>query len=305
MSTKPSWRQLIAAGLVKRTDSGMWVRPSAIRIRDGFNVRDMSDPDFQAGIEELKAFKRGGGKVPALEVALSSDGKGVDVIEGHRRTIADTQLIAEGVDIEWVRIEPFEGSDIDQAMRPFTSQDNAKLKPMEIATGYKTRKSLFGLTNEELATRVNKSREWVRQMLLLADAPYSIQKLVRSGELPVSAAIATLSEHGEGAAKVIGDAKIAAAAAGKTKLTAAALRPWMPPARAVRPMMHAVGAVVDAIPEDVRKAFAAKDAKPAEGETITLPASVVYELLAQQGAIQALRDKSEKKAAGKGGKNVA
>jgi len=64
----------------------------------------------------------------------------------------------------------------------------------------------------------------------------------------------------------------------------------------VLPMVSAVDAVVQAIPESVRQAL---QDKPAGDEVIELPAAVVYELLAQQGAIQALRAKAEKKASRK------
>lgn len=297
MSNKPSWRNLRELGIVKRTDSGMLVRLDAIRMVDGFNLRDTEKPAFRPGIERLKDFIRRGGKVPALEVALSADGQGVDVVEGHRRTISYNELAAEGMPVEWIRIEPFEGSDRDRYMRLYTSQDNEKLDALELAKGYKRDKALFNMSNEELAQEIGRTREHVRQMLLLANAPHAVQMMVRDGIATASTAIETLEQHGDNAAQVLGAAKEVAAAAGQSKIRPASLRPWTPPARAVRPMISAIDAVVDAIPAHVRNAFADPATKTADDETVTLPAAVVYQLLEQQAAIQSLRDKAEKKGA--------
>ena len=201
----------------------------------------------------------------------------------------------EGLNIEWIRIEPFEGNDLERQARILTSQDNRKLLPLELAEGYRRLKA-FGLSNEEIGNLVGKSRQHIEQMLLLAAAPHAVQMMVRSGEAAATTAIEAVREHGDGAAAVLGEAKQEAAASGKKKVTTAAIRPWTPPARAVLPMVSAVDVVVLAIPEHVRQAL---QDKPADDQMIELPAAVVYELLAQQGAIQALRAKTEKKTAGK------
>lgn len=109
MSTKPSWRKLMELGAVKRTDAGLWVRPSAIRTLPSCNLREIEAPGYRDDNESLKDHKRRGGKVPPLEVNLSANGQGVDVIDGHRRTTADQELIEERLKIECIRIEPFKG----------------------------------------------------------------------------------------------------------------------------------------------------------------------------------------------------
>jgi ParB-like chromosome segregation protein Spo0J len=295
MSNKPSWRKLMDLGVVKRTDAGLWARPSAIRILPGFNLRDTEAPGYRDDIESLKNHKRRGGKVPPLEVSLSKDGLGVDVIDGHRRTTADQELLAEGLNIEWIRIEPFEGNDLERQARILTSQDNRKLLPLELAEGYRRLKA-FGLNNEEIGNLVGKSRQHIEQMLLLAAAPHAVQMMVRAGETAATTAIEAVREHGDGAAVVLGQAKQEAAASGKKKVTTAAIRPWTPPTHAVLPMVSAVDAVVLAIPEQVRQALREK---PVEDATIELPAAIFYELLAQQESIRVLRAKAEQKSANK------
>jgi ParB family chromosome partitioning protein len=292
MSNKPSWRKLDALKVVKRNDQGMWARPDAIRIIDGFNLRDVNAPDYREDIESLKAHLLRGGKVPALEVCLSVDGLGVDVVDGHRRTEAYREIMAAGKNIEWIRIEPFEGNDAERHARILTSQDSRKLRPLELAEGYRRMKALFGMSNEEVGQMVGKTRQHIEQMLLLASAPHAVQTMVRAGEVSASAAIDAVREHGEGSAQILGAAKDIAAASGQKKIRPSSIRPWTPPVRAVLPMVSAVDAVVQAIPESVRQAL---QDKPAGDELIELPAAVVYELLTQQSAIQALRDKAEKK----------
>ncbi|MGO0792775.1 hypothetical protein ACTOWA_23215 [Herbaspirillum seropedicae] len=200
-------------------------------------------------------------------------------------------MLAEGLNIEWIRIEPFEGNDLERQARILTSQDNRKLLPLELAEGYRRLKA-FGLSNEEIGNLVGKSRQHIEQMLLLAAAPHAVQMMVRSGETAATTAIEAVREHGDGAAAVLGAAKQEAAASGKKKVTTAAIRPWTPPARAVLPMVSAVDAVVQAIPQHVRQAMADK---PMEGQMIELPATVIYELLAQQAVIQAMKERSLKK----------
>ena len=294
--SKPSWRQLMTLGVVKRTDQGLWARPNAIRIVPDFNLRDPSTPEYKEAQAALDAHMRRGGKVPALEVNLSEDGNGVDVVEGHRRMSIYQTMITQGAAIEWIRIDPFEGNDKERYGRVLNSQENMKLLPMELAEGYARMKTLFGMTNEEIGLFAGgKSRQHVENYLLLAQAPHAVQQMVRAGTVKPTLAIEMVREHGDSAAQVLGAAQSEVKVAGKARVTQSALRQWSPPRRAVAPMMAAVGAVVSAIPEPVRQALANK---PADEEMVTLPAVAIYELLAQQGAIEALRSKAEKRTKG-------
>lgn len=126
-------------------------------------------------------------------------------------------------------------------------------------------------------------------MLLLSAAPHSVQMMVRADETAASAAIEAVREHGDKAAAVLDSEKKTVAAAGGKKITTAAPRQWSPPPRAVLPMVSAVNAVAQAIPEHVRQAL---QDKLADDHVIELPTTAVNELLAQQAAIRALRDKA-------------
>ncbi len=67
------------------------------------------------------------------------------------------------------------------------------LNPMEEAQGYRTLMESYGLTQEETAKAVNKSRPAVANALRLLSLPGSIASLVQSGELSAGHARALLS----------------------------------------------------------------------------------------------------------------
>lgn len=248
MSTKLSWRALIDAKIIKRTDNGMCVRPDAIRVVPGFNLRDTTSQRYKDGLAALKAHMARGGHVPPLEVALSADGMGVDIVEGHRRTAVYLELIADGQPIEWIRIEPFIGNDIERKTRVLTSQDNEKLLPLEIAEGYR-QLAAFGLTPDDIARRVCKTRQHVDQLLILAGADHSVQKMVADGEVSATTAVDVARKHGRNAAGVLKEAK---AKAGQGKVTAAAVKPWTPPAKVVAPVVTAVSSLLESLDNEDR-----------------------------------------------------
>jgi ParB family transcriptional regulator, chromosome partitioning protein len=288
MSIKLSWRALIDAKIVKRGDSGMAAVPSAIRIVDGFNLRDVNADDYREDIDALKAHIKRGGQVPALEVVLSADGQGVDLVDGHRRFTAYQELIAAGDPIQYIRIEPFVGNDVDRTARIMTSNEGRKLRPLEIAEGYR-RLTAYGLTPDDIARRVGKTRQHVDQMLILASAPHQVQQLVKDGSVAATEAINQVRAHGHAAADKLVKAK---QDNGGKKVTAKALKPWTPPAAAVLPVVQTLDTLHAKLPAETRM-FLLNE--PKEGDTVLLPATIVWELMNQHGSITELREKAEQK----------
>lgn len=247
---KPSWRALIDKKIIKRTDNGMAILPSAIRMLPDFNLRDTQAEGYQEDMDALYQHMARGGKVPALEVVLSADGEGVDVVEGHRRTITYLRLIEAGHPIPWVRIEPFDGNEIERVARIMTSQEGRKLLPLEVAAGYR-RLAAFGLTTEDIARRVCKTRQHVDQMLILDAAPVAIQSMVKAGSISASLAVSTIRQEGEaGATKKLGAAQ--AEVQGK-KITPKALKPWTPPTKYTAPLAQHARKLLDTIQPDILK----------------------------------------------------
>lgn len=284
--SKPSYRGLIDAKIIKRTDNGMAVLPSNIRIRDGFNLRDVNADDYEADIQSLMAHIKRGGKYPALEVVLSDDGQGVDVVDGHRRLTAIQRLIEQGDPIEFVRIEPFTGNLVDQLQRIMTSNEGRKLTPLEIAEGYR-RLSAYNLTPDDIARRVGKTRQHVDQMLILASAPHEVQQMVKAGDVSATEAIITVRQHGFQAVHKLEQAR---AKAGGRKVTAKALREWTPPPNVVRPVLRGVEELIDCLDTNTRALLVSVEENPnREHMMVSVPASVLATIVNATGELEDAR----------------
>lgn len=283
--SKPSYRGLIDAKIIKRTDTGMAVLPTHIRIRDGFNLRDVSGDDYEADIQSLMAHIKRGGKYPALEVVLSDGGQGVDVVDGHRRLTAIHRLIEQGDPIEYVRIEPFIGNDIDQLQRIMTSNEGRKLTPLEIAEGYR-RLAAYGLTPDDIARRIGKTRQHVDQMLILATAPHEVQQMVKVGDVSATEAINVTRTHGTRAV----DKLQAARAKAGGKVTAKALREWTPKYDVVRPVLRGVEELIDCLDTTTRALLVTVDQHPSKHQMmVSVPASVLATIVNATGELEDAR----------------
>lgn len=293
---KPSYRGLIDAKIIKRTDNGMAVLPANIRIRDGFNLRDVNADDYEADIQALMGHIKRGGKYPALEVVLADDGfQGVDVVDGHRRLTAIRRLIEQGDPIEYIRIEPFTGNDIDQLQRIMTSNEGRRLTPLEIAEGYR-RLNAYGLTPDDIARRVGKTRQHVDQMLILATAPHEVQQMVKSGDVSATEAIIVTRQHG----RLAVDKLQAARAKTGGKVTAKALKPWTPPAKYVAPLVDSLDAVLARVPMETRKILTSGNANSDDTPvTITVSVSMLADLFDKRGEIMDAEDKARERARAK------
>jgi ParB-like chromosome segregation protein Spo0J len=294
---KPSYRGLIDAKIIKRTDNGMAVLPANIRIREGFNLRDVNADDYESDIQALMAHIKRGGKYPALEVVLADDGfQGVDVVDGHRRLTALRRLIEQGDPIEFIRIEPFVGNDIDQLQRIMTSNEGRRLTALEIAEGYR-RMAAYGLTPDDIARRIGKTRQHVDQMLILATAPHEVQQMVKAGDVSATEAINVTRHHGS---KAVDKLKAAQAKAGG-KVTAKALKPWTPPAKMVAPLVDSVQSLAASITPEVRSSLFWMESEhrlDSERVRVDLPASALWALISQQADIEeARKDAAEKQRA--------
>jgi ParB/RepB/Spo0J family partition protein len=290
--SKPSYRGLIDAKIIKRTDNGMAVLPTHIRIREGFNLRDVNADDYEADIQALMDHIKRGGKYPALEVVLSDDGQGVDVVDGHRRLTAIRRLIEQGDPIEYIRIEPFTGNLVDQLQRIMTSNEGRKLAPLEIAEGYR-RLAAYNLTPDDIARRVGKTRQHVDQMLILASAPHEVQQMVKAGDVSATEAIITVRQHGFQAVHKLEQAR---AKAGGRKVTAKALREWTPKFDVVRPVLRGVEELIDCLDTNTRALLVSVEENPnREHMMVSVPASVLAAIVNATGELDEARKAAEEK----------
>lgn len=284
-----SFRQMMNEGTIKRADASK-IRYADIYLEPGLNWRDYEDPDFKEDLDSLVRHMEGGGPVPALEVRPREEG-GVWVVDGHRRYMAYGILIERGKPIEWIPIVQFDGNDVKRMARVATSQEGRKLKPMEIAEGYR-RLHAYGVSPDDIAELVNKTRQHVDQMLVLANAPYAVQQMVKRGEVSPTLAMQMVRTHGDKAVDKLKAAQAQAKAQGKKKVTAGTAKPWTPPATAVQPVLSTL--------DKMKESLSGKDRmqllnKPTDDATVQLPASVVWELMEQLNGIQELREAAEQR----------
>lgn len=178
-----------------------------IVVRDNFNWR--MQPSYCTSYEEwlydeqyldIKGLAAGilaSGSVPPLMVDMTAEGTFV-ITDGFRRYHAIKLLLeqghttyADGSEIHMVEvlINSKATTELDRMLAIFTTQENKKLRPVEVGHGFLRIKQSYGYSNEKIAELTGKSRQWVDQQIGLAQEPTVIQKAVEEGKLTATAAI--------------------------------------------------------------------------------------------------------------------
>ncbi len=218
-----SFKQMTKAGVIKRTDTGMFIALCDIHVREGFNKREDDERTRQAD-DDLFNYLMNGGSVPPLEVIARDEG-GVWVVEGHRRRRCYARCAEAGKPVDRIHIMPFNGNDVQRLARIMTSNNQLPLSDMEQAAVIQELHNAFNQTTSEIAKLVNKSVTTVEKLLLLSTANHDVQQEVKSGAVSVDVAVDRVMEYGEQAGKVLQHDKAVAAAQGKTKVTRSSIAP--------------------------------------------------------------------------------
>ncbi|MGN6701473.1 MAG: ParB/RepB/Spo0J family partition protein [Burkholderiaceae bacterium] len=221
----------------------------SIHEEPGFNLR-IEDEDFLASIKALADFIIGGGKVPPLEVRPRDEG-GVWIVDGHRRVKALKLARKHGAEVGPVPVEPFSGDEAQRVARIMTSAEGRPLSPIEQAEGYR-RLIAQGLSAADVAKLVNRTRQQVDNILMLASAPESIREMVRDGLVSATLAVETLRKDGEEkAVKKLEDALHKVKAEKKEgkkagRVTAASVKEKRVPVALYEALFAAVGEMLEA-----------------------------------------------------------
>lgn len=217
-----SFKQMIKAGMIKRSDSGMFISIDDIHVRPDFNRREDNERTRNADDDTFN-FLMEGGVVPALEVVPRDEG-GVWIVEGHRRQRCFLRCREAGKPVDRIHIVPFVGNDVQRIARIMTSNNQLPLTAIEQAAVIRDL-AAFNLTAAEIAKLVHKSIPTVENLLTLSTANHDVQQAVKAGEVSVGVAVDRVKEHGEKAGEVLQQDKAAAAAAGKKKVTRSFIAP--------------------------------------------------------------------------------
>lgn len=250
-----SFSQMIKNKEIRRGDL-LRIRYSSFHVEPGFNLRDDTE-ELKKSIDDLADYIFNGGKIPPIEVRPRDEG-GVWIVDGHRRYAAIGIAIKRGAPIDLINAEPFVGNDVDRLARVITSARNKPLTALEVSKGFKRLRS-FGLSMDEIARAVNKSRAHVDSLLTLGDANNDVHQAVEKGHVSASVATDLVRQHGANAGEVINTHLQQAKRQGKTKVTAQVVKASKPSPKCID----------NAIADLVRDMFKSANSIPVERITIT------------------------------------
>jgi ParB family chromosome partitioning protein len=132
-----------------------------------------------AAIEELAASIKAQGVVQPLVVSPDQDGTYI-IVAGERRWRASRRAGLETVPVVVRQVTD------DREMLELALVENLQrsdLNPLEEAEAYLSLQEKFGLSQEDIATRVGKARTTVTNALRLLRLPDEVQELLREGRL--------------------------------------------------------------------------------------------------------------------------
>jgi ParB family chromosome partitioning protein len=143
-------------------------------------ARDLIDPEK---VRELAESIRSQGLLqPILVRPLNGR---YEVVAGHRRYLAH-RLIGEVKIKSLVREMTDEEVEVIRAIENDQRED---LNPIEKAKGYKRLRDKFGMSQEQIAQKMGRSRETVIRFLKLLKIPEEFQKAVARGKLSIGVAL--------------------------------------------------------------------------------------------------------------------
>ena len=156
----------------------------------------------ESALEELAHSVRARGIVQPIVVRPTGNG-GFEIVAGERRWRA-----AQMAGLNEVPVVVRECSDSEAAAVALIENiQREDLNPIEEAEGYRTLAGEFGLTHQELADTVGRSRSSVSNTLRLLELNRDVRALVERGELDMGHARALLAlsgaEQSETAAEVV------------------------------------------------------------------------------------------------------
>ncbi len=176
-----------------------------IRANLKFNARD-----FYEGIEELaENIAEIGLLSPLLGVFVIVDGVTMfDLTDGFRRYKAIELLVSRGVEVGEIQCRLKAMSIEERLVSMFVTQNNEKLKDIEIANIFRRLVNL-GVKPQDIKKKVGKSITYVNDMLTLSEQTTSVKEAVASKKASATAVIATAKELGPDGTKKKVDESIA------------------------------------------------------------------------------------------------
>lgn len=232
-------RSLAADKIVKKVD-GFRAKLSDIKIVDGFNARGQDD-ELREHVAGIAGAIAAGLPIPPIEVWVNPESGTLELVDGHCRHAGYLQYAETAADFDgWVSVTKFDGSPAQRKARIVTSNNQLKLKPVELGRVYLSLRDEHGMSRQEIAREVGRSLAHVDQMILLASAKAEVIAAVEGGVISATEAVKLARDHGDDAPAELERRVEAAREAGKEKVTAKVAAPAKKSAAPSRPKVDFV-----------------------------------------------------------------
>lgn len=188
--------------------------PKDLRVKDGWNSRDMTDPANIAHIEDLaKSIAENGVREP-LKVSVEDNVP--YITNGECRYRAVMLCLERGIDIQTVPVmgEDRFANEADRLFTQFISNSGKQFGPIENARLFK-RLLDMGWQQNDIAKKTGFSGGRVSQLLELLRLPVVLQKFITEGKASASMVLATFKKHNEDVALTVAELTGAVAVAEK------------------------------------------------------------------------------------------
>lgn len=194
----------IAADALTMRPGANWRCPSPYQTQEEFEA-ELAIPELAANI-----YSNSGPAEPLIGDLEKGTGK-FFVSEGQRRMLAIRRLLEQGTDIYpsgkaiakvEVRLNPPDFTEEDRLKLNYTTQNKMKLKPSQLAFGFKQVKDTVlvegkPITNEQIATNYGVSRQMIDNYLKIAELDGETLKKLDYGEISQANALNPLRKHRE------------------------------------------------------------------------------------------------------------
>ncbi|MDE1867438.1 MAG: hypothetical protein KGI08_06990 [Thaumarchaeota archaeon] len=198
------------------------VHPSILSEKEGWNVRDYSSAANEAHIEQIAQATFYSGTEGFPPIIIWTEGENYYISDGHCRWRGFMRAIARGADIKSCLVMT-EGRGTNESDRKFSQIGRNSGKPLEPGELSEAVKGLlsFGWSVEDIAKKSGRSIPAINAIIDLLETPPSVQKLVASGRISQTQALATVRARGnEEGARTLEAAVNHAADEGKDRATA-------------------------------------------------------------------------------------
>jgi ParB-like chromosome segregation protein Spo0J len=197
------------------------LNPYSIKVRPGWNSRDLTTPE---NVEHIEALAKSIAEIGVQEpLTVYMDGDTPILTDGHCRLMATCLAIeAYGAEIKSVPVktEPRGADERDRLLSQLVRNSGKRLTPLEQGNVYKRLLDL-GWTEAEIAKKTGANPQLVTKYLDLRAAPSEVQAMVSKGEVSATFAMQVIGEQGAAkATAILGEAVAEAKASGKKKATA-------------------------------------------------------------------------------------